>query len=108
MLVSISGSAPNHSVRFGAVMSRNLRRRTAVVAVLALALTTVGGAPARAAEVEQLKNGGFDGTSDPWWSTAGVPITLDAGRACIDVPGGTGNRWDVAIGQNDVPLVAGQ
>ncbi len=83
-------------------------RRTAAVAVLVLALTLFAATPARADEVEQLKNGGFDGTAAPWWSTAGSPITLDAGRGCIDVPGGTSNRWDVAIGQSDVALVAGQ
>ena len=85
-----------------------MRRRTAFVAVLALVLTVVGGVPAYADEVEQIKNGAFDGTADPWWSTAGSPIALDAGRACIDVPAGTTDKWDVAIGQSDVPLVAGQ
>ncbi len=35
-------------------------------------------------------------------------MTLDDGRACVDVPGGTANRWDAAIGQNDIDLVAGE
>ena len=64
-------------------------------------------APA-ADEVEQVVNGGFDTTTDPWWSTAGVPMTLDDGRVCVDVPGGTGNPWDAVIGQNDIALVAGE
>jgi endoglucanase len=87
-----------------------LWERSRIVSVLAAAsLLTIGGAaPALADEVEQVKNGGFDGTTDPFWSTAGMPMTLTDGQACVDVPGGTTNRWDAAIGQNDVPLVAGQ
>ncbi|GLY06366.1 glycoside hydrolase family 9 protein [Actinoplanes sp. NBRC 101535] len=65
-------------------------------------------APAYADEVEQVVNGGFDGTADPFWSTTGMPIQLDDGRACVDVPGGTVNRWDAAVGQNDIDLVAGE
>ncbi|MCU7726131.1 glycoside hydrolase family 9 protein [Actinoplanes sp. KI2] len=87
-----------------------LWERSRLVSVLAVAsLLTIGAAaPALADEVEQVKNGGFDGTTDPFWSTAGMPMTLTNGQACVDVPGGTTNRWDVAIGQNDLPLVAGQ
>jgi endoglucanase len=76
---------------------------------LTAALLTVGIAtPAHAAEVEQIVNGGFDNGADPFWSTAGSPITLVDGVACIDVPGGTANRWDVGIGQNDIDLVEGE
>ncbi|HET6531867.1 MAG TPA: glycoside hydrolase family 9 protein [Actinoplanes sp.] len=64
--------------------------------------------PALADEVEQVVNGGFDSGIDPWWSSANATITLDNGRACIDVPGGTTNRWDVIVGQNDIDLVAGE
>jgi endoglucanase len=71
-------------------------------------LTTLAAAPAYADEVEQVVNGGFDATTDPFWSTAGMPMTLTDGRACVDVPGGTANRWDAAIGQNDLHLVAGE
>ncbi|WP_433384333.1 glycoside hydrolase family 9 protein [Actinoplanes sp. CA-142083] len=87
-----------------------LWERSRVVSVLAAAsmLTIGAAAPALADEVEQVKNGGFDGTTDPFWSTAGMPMTLTDGQACVDVPGGTTNRWDVAIGQNDLPLVAGE
>ncbi|MFF5296070.1 glycoside hydrolase family 9 protein [Paractinoplanes globisporus] len=87
-----------------------LWERSRIVSVLtAASLLTLGAAaPALADEVEQVKNGGFDGTTDPFWSTAGMPMTLTDGQACVDVPGGTTNRWDAAIGQNDVPLVAGQ
>jgi endoglucanase len=91
-------------------MSKWERSRTRLMAVLGTtALLTAGvAAPAHADEVEQIVNGGFDATTDPWWSTAGMPIALTDGRACADVPGGTTNRWDAAIGQNDVHLVSGQ
>ncbi|AEV83785.1 glycosyl hydrolase family 5 [Actinoplanes sp. SE50] len=79
-----------------------------MIAAAAALLLVGASAPARADEVEQVVNGGFDGTSDPFWSTAGMPISLTDGRACVDVPGGTTNRWDAAIGQNDIDLVAGE
>jgi endoglucanase len=92
------------STALGAAM---FRRPLILIGASAL-LVTVVAAPAYAEEVEQVVNGGFDGTTDPWWSTSGVPMTLEDGRACITVPGGTSNRWDVAIGQNDIDLVAGE
>ena len=79
----------------------------AVLATTAF-LTLGAAAPALADETEQIRNGGFDGTTDPFWSTAGMPMSIVDGQACVDVPGGTTNRWDVAIGQNDLPLVAGE
>ena len=85
-----------------------MKRRPIVLIGASVLLATMVAAPAHADEVEQVVNGGFDTTTDPWWSTAGVPMTLDEGRACITVPGGTSNRWDVAIGQNDIDLVAGE
>ena len=85
------------------------RSRILAVAATAIVLITgVAAIPALADEVEQVTNGGFDGTADPFWSTAGMPITLTDGRACVDVPGGTTNRWDAAIGQNDIDLIAGE
>jgi endoglucanase len=78
------------------------------VAALLSAVIAAPASPASADEVEQVTNGGFDGTTDPFWSTAGLPMTLTDGRACADVPGGTTNRWDAAIGQNDIDLVAGE
>jgi endoglucanase len=80
---------------------------TALVGAVAL-ITAGAAAPARADEVEQIVNGGFDGTTDPFWSTPGLTPTPADGRACVDVPGGTGNPWDVALGQNDLDLVAGE
>jgi len=81
-----------------------------VIAVLGatVLLVGVGAAPARADEVEQVVNGSFAAGTAPWWSSAGVPISLIDGQACVDVPGGTTNRWDVSVGQNDIHLIAGE
>ncbi|MEV0900611.1 glycoside hydrolase family 9 protein [Actinoplanes sp. NPDC049802] len=65
-------------------------------------------APAYAEEVEQVVNGGFDNGADPFWANGGMTIELTDGRACVNVPGGTTNRWDAAVGQNDIDLVAGE
>ncbi|MFE7173201.1 glycoside hydrolase family 9 protein [Streptomyces sp. NPDC057616] len=87
------------------------RRRTTlltIVALLGAALTALPAAPAAADEVEQLKNGTFDTTTAPWWTTANITAALSDGQLCADVPGGTANRWDAAVGQNDVTLVKGE
>ena len=87
------------------------RHRAAAVGVTAAVTAALTGLPvgaAHAAEVEQVKNGTFDTATDPWWSTPGMPIELTDGRACVNVPGGTANRWDATIGQNDIALVAGE
>jgi endoglucanase len=84
-------------------------RAIGATVLLTLTLTAAAPAgPAAADEVEQVVNGGFGTTADPWWSSPGMPITVRDGRACVDVPGGTVNRWDVAIGQNDIDLIAGE
>ncbi|KUM80766.1 glycoside hydrolase family 9 protein [Streptomyces griseorubiginosus] len=87
------------------------RRRTALLALAALAGTALVGLPASGAaaeEVEQLKNGTFDSTTAPWWTTSNVTAEVSDGQLCADVPGGTANRWDAAVGQNDVTLVKGE
>ncbi|WP_030323127.1 glycoside hydrolase family 9 protein [Streptomyces sp. NRRL B-3229] len=87
------------------------RRRTALLALAALAGTALVGLPASGAaaeEVEQLKNGTFDSTTAPWWTTSNVTAGVSDGQLCADVPGGTANRWDAAVGQNDVTLVKGE
>jgi endoglucanase len=87
----------------------HLWERSLAAAAATLLLAGVASAPALAAdEAEQVVNGGFDNGTDPFWSTSGVPMALSDGRACVDVPGGTANRWDVAVGQNDIDLVAGE
>jgi endoglucanase len=45
---------------------------------------------------------------EPWWATPNVGTELVDGRLCADVPGGTANRWDASVGQNDVTLVQGE
>ncbi|XVV17277.1 glycoside hydrolase family 9 protein [Actinoplanes sp. CA-131856] len=85
----------------------SLWERSRIIAVVAVSALFVPAVPAFAAEVEQVVNGGFDGTTDPFWSSSG-PFTLTDGRACVAVPGGTVNKWDVAVGQNDIDLVAGE
>lgn len=85
----------------------SLWERSRVALAASLVVAPLLATPAYAAEVEQVVNGGFDGTADPFWSSSG-PIALTDGRACVDVPGGTVNKWDVAVGQNDIDLVAGE
>ncbi|MFE9836510.1 glycoside hydrolase family 9 protein [Streptomyces sp. NPDC005551] len=87
------------------------RRRTTLLAVAALvaaALVTVPAGPAGADEVEQVRNGTFDTSSAPWWTSSNVTAALSEGQLCADVPGGTTNRWDAAVGQNDITLVKGE
>ncbi|MCX2924939.1 glycoside hydrolase family 9 protein [Streptomyces sp. NEAU-W12] len=87
------------------------RRRTALLSLtglLATALTALPAAPAGADEAEQVRNGTFDTTTEPWWASAGVTTSLSDGRLCADVPGGTTNRWDAAVGQNGITLVKGE
>ncbi|UBU13131.1 glycoside hydrolase family 9 protein [Nonomuraea gerenzanensis] len=81
-------------------------------ALLAL-LTMVALSPATAAQAadegpEQIVNGTFDAGTAPWWSTGNTALTVQDGRACADIPGGTANPWDVIIGHNDLPLVEGE
>ncbi|MGF0176535.1 glycoside hydrolase family 9 protein [Streptomyces sp. Marseille-Q5077] len=87
------------------------RRRTTLLsltALLAAGLTALPAAPAGADEVEQLKNGSFDTTTEPWWTSSNVTVGLSGGQLCADVPGGTANPWDAAVGQNDIALVKGE
>ena len=88
------------------------RRRAAVTAVAVaaavLGASVLGGLPnASAADDppanEQVGNGTFDTTTDPWWA-AGTTLSLVDGRACAQVPGGTTNAWDVMIALNGVRL----
>ncbi|MBX9392206.1 glycoside hydrolase family 9 protein [Streptomyces sp. TRM72054] len=83
------------------------RRRTALLSLTALLGTALTALPAEADEVEQVRNGTFDTTTDPWW-TSSVTAGLSEGRLCADVPGGTANPWDAAVGQNDLTLVKGE
>ncbi|MZD56067.1 glycoside hydrolase family 9 protein [Streptomyces sp. SID5606] len=87
------------------------RRRTALVslaALLAAAVTALPAAPAGADETEQVRNGTFDDGTESWWAGANVTAAVSEGRLCADAPGGTANRWDAAVGQNGITLVAGE
>ncbi|MFI8946277.1 glycoside hydrolase family 9 protein [Streptomyces sp. NPDC053750] len=88
------------------------RRRTALAvslaALLATAVTVLPAAPAGAEETEQVRNGTFDNGTESWWTSSNVTAGVSDGRLCADAPGGTANRWDAAVGQNGVTLVAGE
>ena len=64
--------------------------------------------PAYAGSFERVLNGTFDTVKTPWWSSGNSPSRVDSGRLCADIPAGTVNPWDSMIGQNDIPLEAGQ
>jgi endoglucanase len=65
--------------------------------------------PATAADgYERVLNGTFDSVKTPWWSSGNTPSRVESGRLCADIPAGTVNPWQSMIGQNDVPLEAGQ
>ncbi|KAA9373559.1 glycosyl hydrolase family 5 [Microbispora cellulosiformans] len=82
-------------------------RRIGILAVAALAAASLTGAPPVTADEgpEQIPNGTFDTTADPWWHTSNLDFELSGGRLCTNVPGGTVNPWDAIIGVNDIPLV---
>ncbi|MFG1697865.1 glycoside hydrolase family 9 protein [Nonomuraea sp. NPDC049309] len=86
------------------------RRRAALLALLTTFALSAVPATAHAADEgpEQIVNGTFDDGTAPWWGTENVTLAVDDGRLCADIPGGTANPWDVIIGQNDIPLVAGE
>jgi endoglucanase len=79
-----------------------------MTALLAAVLTALPSGPAQADEVEQVENGTFDTGTAPWWTTSNVTAGLSEGALCADIPGGTTNRWDAAVGQNDIALVKGE
>ncbi|MCO1576826.1 glycoside hydrolase family 9 protein [Crossiella sp. SN42] len=84
-----------------------ITRRLATVLLLPVLLTGLA-PPAHAQPYQRVLNGGFDQGKTPWWSSANTPTRIEAGRLCADIPAGTTNPWDAMIGQNDVPLEAGQ
>ncbi|MGW1818644.1 glycoside hydrolase family 9 protein [Streptomyces sp. NPDC002125] len=83
---------------------------SAAALLFAAALAVPGTAGALEAEPgpEQISNGDFAAGTAPWWWTANAPAAVADGRLCAQVPAGTTNAWDVIIGQNDVPIVAGE
>jgi endoglucanase len=77
-------------------------------ACLPLVLLLGFATPAHAESYERVLNGTFDSTKAPWWSSGNTPSRIDSGRLCAEVPAGTVNPWDSMVGENDIPLEAGQ
>ncbi|GAA1405552.1 cellulase [Catellatospora coxensis] len=79
----------------------------ALAAVAGLVSTSLTAAAASADGPEQIVNGTFTSGHAPWWGTSNITLDSSGGQLCADIPGGTVNPWDVIIGQDNVPLVAG-
>ncbi|WP_443060972.1 glycoside hydrolase family 9 protein [Streptomyces sp. NBC_00464] len=96
----------------GRARARRGRRVLGTLALTALfgGVLTAPGAAAEDADPapEQITNGDFAAGTAPWWWTANTAAAVTDGRLCTDVPAGTANPWDVIVGQNDIPLVAGE
>ncbi|GIF63272.1 endoglucanase [Asanoa ishikariensis] len=90
------------------MFSSNRWRRLAAVVVAVLAGTALNGSPAAAEGPEQIVNGTFGSGHAPWWATGNLTLDSSSGQLCADVPAGTVNPWDAIIGQDNVPLVAGE
>ncbi|WP_166382096.1 glycoside hydrolase family 9 protein [Catellatospora methionotrophica] len=80
----------------------------ALAAVAGLVSTSLTAAAASADPPEQIVNGTFTSGHAPWWGTSNITLDSSGGQLCADIPGGTVNPWDVIIGQDNVPLVAGE
>ncbi|MES0832484.1 glycoside hydrolase family 9 protein [Nocardiopsis tropica] len=92
---------------------RPVRRNAAPAlgAALALSATLLAASPVQADEepTEHIVNGGFDDGATGWWGSPSIaPEVTEDGRLCADIPGGTADPWDVIIGQDGVPLRAGE
>ncbi|MEV1288131.1 glycoside hydrolase family 9 protein [Micromonospora sp. NPDC049679] len=92
------------------MVTRSRRRAAPLAVTVAAALAAAGltGSAAYADAPEQIVNGTFDNGHAPWWGTANLTLDSSAGQLCATIPGGTVNPWDVIIGQDNVPLVAGE
>ena len=95
---------------------RPRRRLTGTLAAAALLAGAFAGAfagPAAGAEAaddapELIVNGDFASGTAPWWWTANSPASVVDGQLCAEVPAGTVSAWDAIVGQNDLPLTAGE
>ncbi|KAF4407609.1 MULTISPECIES: carbohydrate binding domain-containing protein [Streptomyces] len=86
-----------------------------LLAVLALtglacgALAAPAAAAGQAAGPELVVNGDFEeGVTAPWWWTENNPASVEDGQLCADIPGDTVDPWEAIIGQDDIPLAAGE
>ncbi len=106
-----NGNAPNLS-KASTPMPRPHSRRRLVVAVMTALVLGAAAAPAAQAQDEEptnlITNGDFASGTTGWWSTENLTGAVADGEWCLDVPGGTSNAWDAIVGQNDLPLVAGE
>ncbi|ASU60850.1 glycoside hydrolase family 9 protein [Nocardiopsis dassonvillei] len=93
-------------------MSPARRNRAAALgAAAALGTSLLVASPAQADDepVEQITNGDFSDGTTGWWATEGIDLAVsEDGALCVAVPGGTSDPWDQIVGQNDIPLVAGE
>ncbi|MFI6345164.1 glycoside hydrolase family 9 protein [Streptomyces sp. NPDC050560] len=90
---------------------------SAAIAAAALVAAALSGSAAAADDAqgkaaagpELVQNGDFEsGATAPWWWTENTPAAVVDGRLCADVPAGTANPWDAIIGQDALPLTAGE
>ncbi|GAB2581318.1 hypothetical protein GCM10027269_41090 [Kribbella endophytica] len=79
-----------------------------MLTALVVSLVSPPAAQAADPEYERILNGTFDADKSPWWSSGSTPSAVEGGRLCAQVPAGTVNVWDSMIGQDDVPVEAGQ
>lgn len=87
-------------------MRRSSRRRSVPLLAAAVALPIFGILPPATAQedTEQIDNGHFTDSTDPWWWTATAPAELTDGRLCAAVDGDTANPWDAIVGHHDIRL----
>ncbi|WP_017585730.1 glycoside hydrolase family 9 protein [Nocardiopsis ganjiahuensis] len=86
-----------------------LRNAVALCAAATLTAGLLIPSPAHADDPpEQITNGDFSQGTVGWWASPGADMNAEEGVLCVDVPGGTGDPWDVIVGQDDVSLVAGE
>jgi endoglucanase len=88
--------------------SRRRVVRTIAAVAAAVVTATMLNPTAAAQPPELIDNGTFDTGTAPWWWTANAPASVVDGRMCAEIAGGTVNPWDAIVGQNDLPLQAGE
>ncbi|WP_374203257.1 glycoside hydrolase family 9 protein [Streptomyces sp. ST2-7A] len=93
---------------------RRLRRgaigTAAAVALLGgtLAVPALADEPEEPTGPDLIVNGDFAAGTTGWWWTANTEGVAADGRMCLDIPGGTVEPWDAIVGQDGLPLTAGE